>query len=189
MSEQSLSACIRVPVRRGPRAFELGRALAAAESALPGAQLPPLEVCFSRSRRYSGGYAHAGWIEISRHAEHVGLALLHELGHAVDHLLLGLGRVWGSETAALEHWWHAVQSSSAFARLGRACHGEEHLYWPSRREAFARSFSQWTAARAGDTELLRRLERRAVGAGRQWEPGDFEPIREALDAVLRPTAA
>jgi hypothetical protein len=188
VSEPGLSACIRVPVRRGPRAAELGRALAAAERALPGAQLPPLEICFSRSRRFSGGYGHAGWIEISRHAEHVGLALLHELGHAVDHLVLGLGRAWGSETAALDHWWQAVKASAAFARLGRACDGDEQSYWPSQREAFARSFSQWTATRAGDTGLLQELERRASGAGRQWEREDFEPIGAALDAVLRPAA-
>lgn len=189
MSEQTLGASVRLPVRRGERAAALTSALAAADRALPGLRLPPLEVSFSRSRRYSGGYAHAGWIELSRHAEHLGLALLHELGHAVDHLVLGLGRAWGSESAALDSWWRAVQSSRAFLRLGRACADEEAAYWPSRRETFARSFSQWTATRAGEPALLQELGRRAAGAGRQWAPDDFAPIAVALDDVLLPLAA
>ena len=178
-----------LPVRRGPRAAELVAAIAAAERALPGLRLPPLQVAFSRSRRYSGGYAHAGWIEVSRHAEHLGLALLHELGHAVDHLVLGLGRAWGSETAALERWWQAVQSSKAYARLGEACTAVEQAYWPSRRETFARSFTQWTAVRADDASLLHEVDRRAAGAGRQWDRDDFAPIAAALDEVLPPLAA
>lgn len=189
MPEHTPGLAVRLPVRRGVRAAALRSALAAAERALPGMRLPPLEVSFCRSRRYSGGYGHAGWIELSRHAEHLGLALLHELGHAVDHLLLGLGRAWGSETPALDAWWRAVQASRAFARLGGACDCEEAAYWPSRRETFARSFSQWTAARAGEPALLEELERRAAGAGRQWEPTDFAPIAAALDDVLLPLAA
>jgi hypothetical protein len=189
VSGQTLGASIRLPVRRGARAAALTAAVAAADRALPGLRLPPLEVSFCRSRRYSGGYGHAGWIELSRSAEHLGLALLHELGHAVDHLLLGLGRAWGSETAALDSWWHAAQSSRAFARLGSACDGGEAAYWPSRRETFARSFSQWTATRADEPALLEELERRAAGAGRQWEAADFAPIAAVLDDVLLPLAA
>ena len=189
MRETTLQSSIRLPIRRGPRAAELEHALHAAERALPGLSLPPLEVSLCRSRRYSGGYAAAGWIELSRHAEHLGLALLHELGHAVDHLLLGRDGAWGSETTALGGWWRAVQSSRGFRRLTSACSATETAYWRSRRETFARSFSQWTACRATDETLLAEVERRAAGAGRQWEPDDFEPIACVLDGVLPPLAA
>jgi hypothetical protein len=173
--------CVTLPLRRGPRAVELARALDAAASALPAAPLPPLDVALTRSRRYSGGYDRRGRIELSRHAEHLGLALLHELGHAVDHHLLGRGRHFGSETPRLAGWWHAVESSRAFQRLADA---DDARYWRSRREAFARSFAQWVAARSGDVGLLGELERRAAGAGRQWTADDFAPIGRALDAVL-----
>jgi hypothetical protein len=172
---------VTLPLRRGPRAAELERALGAAASALPAA-LPRLDVSLTRSRRYSGGYDHAGRIELSRHAEHLGLALLHELGHAVDHLVLGRGRAFASETDGLRAWWQAVQSSEAYARITRAC--ADDGYWRSRRETFARSFAQWVAGRAGDAGLLAELERRAAGAGRQWRADDFSPIGRTLDAVL-----
>jgi hypothetical protein len=184
--EAGLRSSIVLPVRRGPRAAELARALEAADRALPRAPLPRVQVALSRSRRFSGGYAHAGRIELSRHAEHLGLALLHELGHAVDHLLLGRRNAWGSETPALHGWWSAVQSSSAFSRLTSACSDGERDYWPSRRETFARSFSQWAVSRAGDPDLLGEVLRRAAGAGRQWEADDFTPVGRALDRVLAP---
>jgi hypothetical protein len=189
MVERGLRASIVLPVRRGRRAVELARALAAADVALPGVRLPAVEVKLTSSRLYSGGYAHTGRIELSRHAEHLGLTLLHELGHAVDHLVLGTGGSWGSETAALRGWWRAVRSSAAFARLTSACAPGESAYWPNRRETFARSFSQWAARGAGDRSLLDEVARRAAGAGRQWEPQDFAPIARELDRVLAPLAA
>jgi hypothetical protein len=173
--------CVLLPLRRGPRAAELARALAAAAHALPEAHLPRLDVSLTSSRRFSGGYDRAGRIELSRHAEHLGLALLHELGHAVDHLVLGSGRRFGSETSRLASWWHAVESSRAFERLAVA---DDGWYWRSPREAFARSFAQWVSSRSGDGILLAELERRAAGAGRQWTEGDFAQIGRALDAVL-----
>ena len=77
-----------------------------------------------------------------------------------------------------------MRRSRAFERLTSACTVGEDSYWPTRRETFARSFSQWTAYRAGDHVLLEELARRAAGAGRQWDLDDFAPIAAALDRVL-----
>lgn len=183
MAHTGLRASIELPLRRGPRAASLERALAAAERALPELDPLPLRIVLSSSRRISGGYAHTGLIVISRHAEHPGLALLHELGHALDHR-----NGWASESDAFEPWWRTVRSSRAFARLTAACRGEETAYWPTRRESFARSFAQWVVSRAGDADLRDELERRAAGAGRQWRADDFAPIAKALDALLPPLA-
>lgn len=177
---------IRLPLRRGPRAAELTRTLLAVEHALGGTPFPELDVALSRSRRFSGGYGHEGRIVVSRHAEHLGLALVHELGHALDHLVLGGARLWASETEALAGWWRAVEHSAAYRRLTRACTAAETAYWPSRRETFARSFAQWVAERAGHEPLRQEVERRAAGAGRQWSPADFAPVGRALDRVLLP---
>lgn len=177
---------VRLPLRRGPRAAELTRALLAVERALGGTPFPELEVALSRSRRISGGYRHDGRIVVSRHAEHLGLALVHELGHAFDHLVLGGARLWASETDALAGWWRAVEASAAYRRLTRACTPAERAYWPSRRETFARSFAQWVAERARQEPLRQEVARRAAGAGRQWTPPDFTPIGRALDRVLLP---
>jgi hypothetical protein len=177
---------VRLPLRNGPRAAELRRALLAVEHALGGMPFPELDVALSRSHRFSGGYGHDGRIVVSRHAEHLGLALVHELGHALDHLVLGGARLWASETEELAGWWRAVGSSAAYRRLRRACTASETAYWPSRRETFARSFSQWVAHRSRHDTMRAEIERRAAGAGRQWEAADFDPIARALDRVLLP---
>jgi hypothetical protein len=177
---------VRLPVRRGERAAALTGALHAVERALGGTPFPRLEVVLTRSRRFSGGFGHDGRIEISRHAEHLELALVHELGHALDHLVLGGARVWSSETDALARWWRAAEQSAACRRLTGACRGAEVAYWPSRRETFARSFAQWVAIRSDSAPLAREVERRAAGAGRQWTPWDFAPVARELDRVLLP---
>ncbi|MEX2646524.1 MAG: hypothetical protein WD249_09705 [Gaiellaceae bacterium] len=53
----------------------------------------------------------------------------------------------------------------------------------------SRAFAQWVAERAGERDALRKIERRAGGAGRQWARDDFAPVAGALDAVLAPLAA
>lgn len=186
MPETGLRASIALPLRRGPRALALLSALEAAGRALPGLSLPPLRVELTSSRRISGGYEHGRRIVVSRYAEHTGLALLHELGHAFDHHHRRDAATWASETEAFDPWWRSVRSSRAFARLVSACRGEESAYWPTRRESFARSFAQWVAWCAGDADLRGELERRAAGAGRQWEAEDFAPIAAALDTLVPP---
>jgi hypothetical protein len=160
-------------------------ALAAADAVLPGAEVAPLPVVVAEEAGYRWEGGRGLWIAISPHSEHAGLALLHELGHAVDHQLLG----WGSEHALLDSWWLAVTRTRAFRSLRRACSSEELAYWPSRRESFARAFAQWVAERAGEQDALREIERRAGGAGRQWARDDFAPVANELDLVLAPVAA
>lgn len=164
---------------------ELRTALAAADAALPGAALAPLPVVVAEEAGYCWEGGRGLWIAISPRSEHAGLALLHELGHAVDHQLLG----WGSERAALDSWWLAVTRTRAFRSLRSACSSDELAYWPTRRESFARAFAQWVAERAGEGDALREIERRACGAGRQWAREDFAAVAAELDAVLAPIAA
>lgn len=160
-------------------------ALAAADAVLPGAGLAPLRVVVAEEAGYRWEGGRGLWIAISPQSEHAGLALLHELGHAVDHQLLG----WGSERARLGSWWLAVTRTRAFRSLRSACAGEELAYWPTRRESFARAFAQWVAERAGERDALREIERRAGGAGRQWARDDFAPVANELDRVFAPLAA
>jgi hypothetical protein len=160
-------------------------ALVAADAVLPGAGIAPLPVVVAEEPGYRWEGGRGLWIAISPQSEHAGLALLHELGHAVDHQLLG----WGSERARLDSWWLAVTRTRAFRSLRRACSSEQLAYWPTRRESFARAFAQWVAERAGEPDALREIERRAGGAGRQWARDDFAPVADELDAVLAPMAA
>ena len=174
--------------RRGrppPDEPELAGVLAAAEAVLPLAGLAPMPVVFADEAGYRWEAGRGLWIALSPSSEHRGLSLLHELGHAVDHQLLG----WGSERPLLDGWWRAVSRTRAFRSLCRACSGDEVGYWPTRRESFARSFAQWVAERAGLEDVLAEVERRAGGAGRQWARDDFAPVAAELDGVLAPIAA
>ncbi|MEU5979396.1 phage minor capsid protein [Streptomyces sp. NPDC047315] len=73
-------------------------------------------------------------------------------------------------------------------------------YLASPREAFGRAYAQWIALRSGDRRLLSALEvardpangeQVIAGTGlvdgypRYWEPDDFAPIADALDAAFR----
>lgn len=155
-------------------------ALAAADAALPGARIERLPVRLGAAPGYRWEADRGLWVELSPGAEHPGLSLLHELGHAVDHQVLG----WGSERDALAGWWRALTSTQAFRSLCAACPADELGYWAARRECFARSFAQWVAERAGDLTLRAEIARRAAGAGRQWRAADFAPVRAELDVVL-----
>lgn len=168
--------CVVLP----PDEPALARALSAADAALPGTELARLPVVFAHEASYRWESGHGLWIALSPRSEHAGLALLHELGHAVDHQLLG----WGSERAGLDTWWHAVTRTRAFRSLRMACSADELAYWPTRRESFARSFAQWVAQRTGLEDVLAEVERRAGGAGRQWARDDFAPVAAELDRVL-----
>ena len=173
--------CLVLP----PDEPELASALAAADALLPLTGLAPLPVVFADAAGYRWEGQRGLWIALSPRCEHAALSLLHELGHAVDHQLLG----WGSERPGLDAWWAAVTRTRAFRSLCLACSAEELGYWPTRRESFARSFAQWVAERAGAEDVLAEVERRAGGAGRQWSRDDFAPVAAELDRVLSPIAA
>ncbi len=164
---------------------DLVSALAAVDAVLPGVRLAQLPVVVAEDAGYRWEGDCGLWIALSPRSEHAGLSLLHELGHAIDHQLLG----WGSERPGLAAWWLAVTRTRAFRSLRDACSSEELAYWPTRRESFARAFAQWVAERAGEQDVLSELERRAGGAGRQWTRDDFAPVAAELDLVLAPLAA
>ena len=173
--------CVVLP----PDEPALARALAAADSVLPRTELTALPVVFAGEAGYRWQDGRGLWIALSPRSEHVALSFLHELGHAVDHQLLG----WGSERRGLDAWWSALSRTRAFRTLRLACSADELGYWPTRRESFARSFAQWIAERAGVEDVLAEVERRTAGAGRQWAREDFAPVAAELDRVLAPLAA
>ena len=162
---------------------ELARALSAADLLVPLTGLAALPVVYAGEAGYRWEGARGLWIALSPRSEHAVLSFLHELGHAVDHQLLG----WGSER--LDGWWAAVVRTRAFRSLRLSCSAEELAYWPTRRESFARAFAQWVAERAGLEDVLAEVERRARGAGRQWARADFAPVAAELDRALAPVAA
>lgn len=121
--------------------------------------------------------------------------LCHEFGH---HLTLGVegqGKVefYSSiKKEGLSDWWAAVKATPEFLHFhniegsvtasGDARDYASYLKDP--RELFARSYSQWIAARSGNPTLVKQnseLRKKADGMY-QWSDSEFEPIGHALDA-------
>jgi hypothetical protein len=161
------------------------------------------------NNEWDGSYEVVGppVIRIDEFSDSIGFTLLHELGHLIDHRLLGGGLQWGSDSQHLAAWKAATDQSDAVASL-------VEQYWAPRRvainggivveaddddldyylrpdELFARSYAQWVVTRAGDADLSRQLEasprlstRPEVLYAEQWDSGDFAPIAREFDRLM-----
>ena len=124
-----------------------------------------------------------------------GLTLLHEVGHALDHAVLGEGRGYASEDGQGPTWnaWRAATVGSDALRAVR-----RHLLDPDfpdeaafaayllePREVFARAFAQLTVELAGTPELRADIAALAQREPpQQWAPGDFARVRTATAALV-----
>ena len=134
-----------------------------------------------------------GWyVQDSRHIElcasepHPAVTVLHEVGHALDHL--ESGEFASSEL--LTHWQDAVMSNPSFARL---MDSRAQRLIPqsqvSQQELLARSFEQWWATRLAHAALHSQwadflANQPGVQQGLYWTDEEFEPVAAALEADL-----
>ncbi|MDQ0894436.1 phage minor capsid protein [Agromyces ramosus] len=141
-------------------------------------------------------------IEIRSQGPAVQLTVAHEIGHYIDH------RVLGQSTTFLEtklptsrstlRWLRVVQDSPEVRRLQEILAGadddpdlETHIrYLLTPSEMFARAYSQWIAVRSGDEALSLGVEwwrerKDEWTRARQWGSTEFEPIADAIDAMFR----
>ncbi|MFC6663849.1 hypothetical protein [Deinococcus multiflagellatus] len=133
-------------------------------------------------------------VRVADDADYPGITLLHEIGHAVDYLLLGGGH-YASEvrgTAAWEAWYEACLGSAAIAQVrahliapaftAEVGFAEYLLEFP---EMFARSFAQCVACRSSSVPLQNELTAMAQSdPPQQWAPHDFVTLDAALMHLL-----
>ncbi len=132
-------------------------------------------------------------ILINTEASHAELSLLHEVGHAIDHLAFAKGS-WATEEnePLLREWRGAMLESRAVGELLRqrqAARGDELnllRYYLQSKEIFARSYAQYVTKRSGSLVLLRQLrqEQRGLYGDIFWRDNDFQPLRAAFDRLL-----
>jgi len=213
----AVSASIRLP------SGELGERLRPALDAIDGVHgttnLPTVGVKRIARKDAQATYefdpktGRPSFIGVSPHSAEAELGLVHEVGHVIDHQLLGQRAGWfGSGTprgTVLESWEGAVLDSRATSDLQRLrtggdiglklSDGSTMEYEPDtqytnylldRTELFARSYSQWVAQRSGDPTLLaqfNKVRRQGKESGYMefWDDDDFEPIAKALDGAFR----
>jgi hypothetical protein len=168
--------------------------------------LPDIAIAANRGTRVVGGYeftrgGESLGIQISTRGEHQAFSLVHEIGHFLDHQILGGGISIGFASAnsqLLEAWRQEVRKTSAVKRLAilqRARRGavdrravQEWLRW---HEIWARSYAQYVTVRGGESVLTEQLnlllmaQRQAtIRYEPQWERDDFAPVAEAIDRLF-----
>jgi len=141
-------------------------------------------------------------IEIKAQGPAVQLTAVHEMGHYLDHRVLGHSQVFletklPTSRATLD-WLRVVQDSAEVRLLQELIADadndpelEAHVrYLLTPSELFGRAYAQWIAVRSGDEALNLGveywLERKDPWTrARQWSSTEFEPIAAAMDEMFR----
>jgi hypothetical protein len=126
-------------------------------------------------------------IELKSKGSEPAMALLHEIGHALDHQSDGSS----ASNSKFNTWKIAIQDSPCLLRL------EENIvdgylpeYAQKTRELFARSFEQWCATHVLENDNVRSewqrqvSTHRSVERGLYWSPEEFTIIAEAIEYDL-----
>jgi hypothetical protein len=140
-------------------------------------------------------------ILVNRTSDTRELALVHEIGHALDYFAIDAARrTYASDAGApiLNDWRRAVEESSSVYQLrqaratlpalgSRTAAYVEYLLKPS--ELFARSYAQWLAATSGEATLARQValligDASAIPGPVQWMPDEFTAIGETIDRLM-----
>ncbi len=169
----------------------------------------------TRSRTRLGAYWHDGAarsdrIEISSIGDGQELTIAHEMGHFLDHQVIGERGRWGTSrtrrSADAAAVMTSIENSQAIQSMrelergplfidGTTPDGSPARYAVNRaylrylledREQFARAYAQYIAVRSKDARMLQQVEaiNREGVYRRQWSDDDFEPIGRAFDALF-----
>ncbi len=139
-----------------------------------------------------------------------GIHLFHEIGHSLDHQILGERLTYASDAGHpdLQQWRNAVEQSQSYREL-TALKNLEYVsvrrngrtileaidasileYYLRPRELFARSYAQYIASTSGDEVTLRQLAALRGTPDNQevyndaWSDDDFEAIARAFEALF-----
>jgi hypothetical protein len=209
-----IGACLVVPAGR---LFDPVRSAVSAIDAVHGdGSLPEIVVRITRSVVEAASYE---WddrtgrplsLNVSRRAPRPHLAVVHEVGHILDHLALGGERGFGSEMGRLPTLMQSIGGTAAARRLHELrgmrqvlIHIQPHRrerftldqafinYLLEPRELFARAYAQYVTVRSGDLRLLTQLQEAqhdlfvGIVYHQQWDADDFQPVLGAFDRMLR----
>jgi hypothetical protein len=134
-------------------------------------------------------------------------AVVHEVGHLLDHWGIGAQGAFSSLTGdpLLEGWRKAISETQAIRNL-EALRGVDFTmvgtrvadvdqsaldYYLNPKEMFARSYAQYIAISSGDIGLLRSLSKRIPSRSNplvyddHWQSDDFEPVAKEFDVLFR----
>lgn len=184
----------KLPGTRSVVGQETRRALAGIDRIhrLP-ADLPKVPVLASDATSFYGAYTSTVLtpvkIQVARFGDHKATTFAHELGHYLDHQLLGnrTGK-WGTDLPELAGFIKAVDRSEAIGQLRNLPADRYTRYYLRRDETWARAYAQWVALRSGDSAMVREIQAITNTVGvrgfSQWSDEDFEPIARTIDTIF-----
>lgn len=185
----------------------VGREVRAARSSIAAVHtipngLPhvPIVTADPRVKHMGAYFPGRSQIEIRAGGPTVQLTTVHEIGHYLDHRLLGTSTK-SFETDHLTRdttktWLRAVQGTPEVRRLQEILAEadgplEAHVrYLLEPGELWGRAYAQWVAVRSGDKALQAGVEHwlrdsSPWTSARQWGSTEFEPVADAIDAIFR----
>jgi hypothetical protein len=173
--------------------------------------MPAIPLKMNRQRVAQGGYARTrpggafgsesrpAFIQLStdKSNRHPAFAMTHEYGHFLDHVgLKGGPNEPKSHTTRLQtlmgreapkpwaDFWAAIDNSKGYKGLFTQGFDSTYTdYVNEPTEIFARAYAQFIARKSGNKAIADGLS----GTARRihWEDDDFEPIANAMEAILR----
>jgi hypothetical protein len=184
-----VSKALSVRSRKAPA--DIQTAITAIDAVHGDGDLPKLPIYAKAGRGNLGEFVHRGseavQIGIKPDGSWPALTTAHELGHFLDHQVLGTGGKWGSANSEALAAFRAAVEGSETVKTIQALPESIGAYWLTKHELWARAYAQYVATRSGDATLLAQLEKARGGLQpwRQWSDADFKPIAEAIDALFR----
>lgn len=212
-SGQPISAYIAVPAT--PQWRSARDVLAIIDSVHDDGPLPQIEVVGSSA--HPGGYVYGGRDGRALRIElkpiggpNPHLTLVHEIGHFMDHQVLGTRNAFASISGEIAPLMTTIGRSESIRRLAERRDRRSALVdvRPGRRqrqnivprtvayllapeEQFGRAYAQYIATCSGDITMLQQMHHIRSNPFRQglyyeyWSDADFVPIADAFDALFR----
>lgn len=168
------------------------------DGGLPDLAITPAKPSVKWVGEYGVNGIEAKHIQIKADAKHPAFTAVHEIGHFLDHKLMGIGSTFGTARPKAEAFFAAVAKTDAFKALQRRVNsptvkgkkGEvpDHVrYLNEPREIFARAYSQFIATKTNDPLLVRGLKadkRSLFGPLMYWDDDQFGPIAAEIEKLL-----
>lgn len=187
-----VSAALEVKVR-GRQAPDVKRAIEAIDAVHRDGDLPPVPITGRTGRKNLGEYQYtyggrAVRIGVNSKGTWPGLTTVHEIGHLLDHQVLGRAGQFASNTdPLLQAFRDAVNSSQAIAAIRTNLTRAQQSYLLAGHELWARAYAQYVTTRSGNPALKAQLDRVRTSdvPWKQWSDDDFAPIAAAIDNLFR----
>jgi len=190
-NKSPVSAALKVTTKAS-HASDISTAIAAIDKVHDDGALPEIPIMGQTGGSALGIYRFtasgaARDIGISKDGDWPGMTTAHEIGHLIDHQVLGTPGEFASVASPdLAEFRSAVQATAAVKEINALSVWQQGSFLQP-YELWARAYAQYIAMRSGDPLLIGQLNtiRSGPQPWRQWSAEDFAPVATAIDNLFR----